>query len=186
MGPVCGHILLVRICALSVLSGAGGGGWGLRAITSLFATIMLLLRGGGAACAKCLGPQPPAVVFTMCPSDGKAHDFGTAPGAKVESTDACTKCGKQRSEIDIECRECRAGHHTWVQDFEPTAPHAQAKPVVVATVDSKLTDPTLQSQPAVAHPVAQGTPVQLEAVVKCTRCGLRQRPGPEGTYMYGV
>ena len=148
----------------------------------------------GNACAKCLGPQAPPVVFTICPVDGKAHQFSNATGTKIEATDTCQKCRKQRQQIDMECQDCQDGRHAWIVDLEPmsSAPYAQTQPVQVAS--SKLTDPTSGPPPGVpgsptvavaqpvGQPVAQGTPVQAMVVHKCTRCGLRQRPGPDGVY----
>ena len=41
----------------------------------------------GGVLAKCLGPSAPPTVFTICPSDGKAHDFGDDAKAGQKITD---------------------------------------------------------------------------------------------------
>ena len=120
----------------------------------------------GELLSKCMAPSPPPVVFTICPQDGKAHDFGTTGSVAPNDDDVCKKCGKKREQIDYDCQECRNGDHNWVQDVEPVQPAPSQPPVVVSP------------QAGVVH----GTPVVL--IHKCTRCGLRQRMGEDGLYYY--
>ena len=130
----------------------------------------------GGLFSSCFGPSPPPVVFTVCQSDGKAHDFGAVGKGGVDKLTTCNKCGKSRGIIDMECQECQSGSHRWVQDFEPIP---QQQPQV------QNEDPKQALQPG----VVKGTPVQV--VQKCERCGLREQTGANGArtyddhYMYG-
>lgn len=127
--------------------------------------------------AKCLAAPPPPVVFTICPIDGKAHEFD-GPANAIDKSAACKKCGKLRQVIDTEARACQMGDHEWVQDFVPVC-------VPVVAAQKETSD---KAAPA-GGPIAQGTPVPAQGAVvqpvyKCMRCGLRQQMDANGAYMY--
>eukprot|EP00322_Chrysochromulina_rotalis_P020247 CAMPEP_0115848946 /NCGR_PEP_ID=MMETSP0287-20121206/11193_1 /TAXON_ID=412157 /ORGANISM="Chrysochromulina rotalis, Strain UIO044" /LENGTH=183 /DNA_ID=CAMNT_0003302893 /DNA_START=53 /DNA_END=604 /DNA_ORIENTATION=+ len=122
----------------------------------------------GSAFAKCLAPDPPPVVFTVCPSDGRAHEFATADAKQLTPQSACSKCGQTKQQIDLRCQACRDGQHEWVQDYEPIS----------------------QAQPQAAGPPGVTQGVAVMPVFKCRHCGLRQqeRDGVayyDDYYMYG-
>lgn len=118
----------------------------------------------GSFFAKCLAEPPPPVVFTICPVDGKGHQFCANPTPQ----DKCEKCAQTKEQLDLVCQECRHGNHQWQQDYEPV-PGAQPAPA--------------QSGVAQAIPVVP--------IFKCVHCGLRQRVDQAGVahyddyYMYG-
>ena len=109
----------------------------------------------GAVLTKCLGPQEPPVVFTICPFDGKGHDFGEKAAEPI-----CSKCKQSKETVNAHMQACQQGDHAWAQDYEP------------------LQQPP---QPMQAG-VAQGTPMM--AIHKCTRCGLRRQADAQGQYAY--
>ena len=147
--------------------------------------------------AKCLGPSPPPVVFTVCSVDGKAHDFGhSTSGTPVDKTAVCLKCNKPRSVIDFECEQCQQGNHEWVQDYVPV-PTAQAQPVCLDAGPTKASVASAEKEAddlkkLIAEKqgaVAQATPVPAQGMAvmvtyKCKRCGLRQQLGADGAYVY--
>lgn len=113
---------------------------------------------------NCLAPSPPPVVFTICPADGKGHDFGEKP----QSDAICRKCGQIKEEVDRQCGRCRQDDHEWI---------TEAVPVPQAT-------PPPQGPPG----TAQAIPVTV--VYKCAYCGLRRRVEDgvnhyDDFYMYG-
>ena len=115
---------------------------------------------------NCLGTPEPAVVYTICPTDGKAHDFGETklaerPKGAPQTLFAC-RCGKTKEQVVQECRNCQNGNHQWVAEVVPMPAQGQPMP-----------------QPGAGIPV--GTPVQT--VFKCTVCGMR-RSGQDGNYIY--
>lgn len=108
---------------------------------------------------KCFPPDPPPVVFTVCPSDGKAHTFSEPKlGERV-----CTKCELTKEAIDLQCLHCQEGDHCWQQELIPLQ-HASP-----------------QSQTPQGG-VAQGMPVIVQQ--KCAHCGMRRRMEENGQYIY--
>ena len=117
---------------------------------------------------NCFGKPEPPVVFTICPKDSKAHDFG--PNAKdVPGMTPCAKCKMTKDQVDMICKRCQQHQHEWIQSVE-AIPQPGA-PVVARPVG------------APPPPIPVGTPVQT--IYTCKDCGLR-RMGEEGNYTYGT
>ena len=116
---------------------------------------------------NCLGgPSAPPVVFTICPHDGKAHDFG--PNAKdLPGSTRCEKCKQTKEQVDIRCKLCREDEHDWLQSVE--AVPQPGVPVVARPIG------------APPPPIPVGTPVQT--IYTCKHCGLR-RMEQDGNYVY--
>jgi hypothetical protein len=131
---------------------------------------------------NCLGPSQPPVVFTICPVDGKAHEFGEVKGEKSDWTKLrpC-RCNKTKEQVVQEARMCQNDEHAWVMETV-TIPAPQA---AQAQAPSQPPAPGVAMQPGTAIPV--GVPVQTMQVAKCTRCGMRRTDDGhyDDYYMYG-